>query len=216
MEKIVLNLTIKSKWYQMIFNGIKLEEYRPCYNKQVENAFNQAREASAKQEKRLVYVILRNGYSMRSKAMAVTLYSFERRPQGCAAHPEWGEPSLSHFVMKIRGILNVGIYEDVKAYVASAIPGQELMLPFPFMPDTLEGIEGKWDGEGTFYADVTGGIAKPCPFCGCLPMLEKRNVMDWNIRCPSCGDVYFGGQTAKNALKYWNTRFDVKSERGAK
>ena len=213
MKKIVINLTIKSKWFNMICNGQKLEEYRPCYNKQVANAFDQTNEAIAKKEDCLVLLILRNGYSLNSRSIAVILCGFERRPQECVSHPEWGEPYMSHFVMKIGGIVDIGTYKSVKAFVGCAKQETPLLVSFPRGPSTFDGIKGKWIND-LFVAQLDDQEAKPCPFCGGRPKMERRTYYGWYICCSECGCAHQGGVDGQDALANWNTRHDVEWERG--
>lgn len=214
MVRIDLNLTIKSKWFQMIRDGQKLEEYRPCYNKQVANAYDKAIAATENQENIFAVAILRNGYNKRSRSVAVRLSGIIRRETDCAGHPEWGEPYDKHFVLRIGGILYIGPYEIIKGLVASSTP-QTRLYPFPLQPDMFCGIEGEWRGLD-FYANIDATDAKPCPFCGNRPILERHPGFGWHIRCPSCGDVFFGAQTGQKALEHWNTRYNVKPKGGEK
>lgn len=111
---VILNMTIKRRWFDMIASGEKREEYRSADNRQVEGMY-----------KRLFnYVwpiasfmmILRNGYRMDSPALAVRMLGMTIRSGEQAEHPEWGEPTGrgSHFVIMFDRIIARGTYAEVK------------------------------------------------------------------------------------------------------
>ena len=111
----LLNLTIKRRWFDMIASGEKREEYRDDDNSNVKNAW----EWIANDERVGYYVmVLRNGYSMDSPALAVRVWGIILRNGNCSIHPEWGEPSDSpHFAIMLGDILKRGTYADVKEWL---------------------------------------------------------------------------------------------------
>ena len=70
--KQTLNLTIQRKWFDMIAQGIKTEEYRDCENRQVQRAYLWAANNRYWYESKPV-AILRNGYRMDSRALVVRI-----------------------------------------------------------------------------------------------------------------------------------------------
>ena len=111
----LLNLTIKRRWFDMILSGEKREEYREADNSQVRNAW----EMIALDEYVGYYVmVLRNGYSMGSPALAVQVYGIILRSGDDSIHPEWGEPTdRSHFAIMLGDVLKSGTYADVKEWL---------------------------------------------------------------------------------------------------
>ena len=107
--KVVLNLTIKRKWFDMIASGEKREEYRDQHNVQVKNAFERIAD---------VTLVLRNGYRMNSPALAVNMRCMYLRNFKDSIHPEWGEPTdKTHFVIELGDILSRGTYAEIKKYL---------------------------------------------------------------------------------------------------
>lgn len=111
----LLNLTIKRKWFDMILSGDKRDEYREVDNSQVRNAW----EMIALDEYVGYYVmVLRNGYSMGSPALAVQVYDITLRSGDDSIHPEWGEPTdRYHFAIMLGDVLKSGTYADVKEWL---------------------------------------------------------------------------------------------------
>lgn len=106
---IILNLTIKRRWFDMIASGGKREEYRSLDNRQVAKACKRVangwpREGAA--------MVLRNGYRMDSPALAVRVMLTSIRIG--AIHPEWGEPNCRHYTIVFDEIICRGTYADVK------------------------------------------------------------------------------------------------------
>lgn len=111
--KIILNLTIKRRWFDMIASGEKREEYRSADNRQVavtyKRLFNYGWPSAS-------CMILRNGYSMGSPALAVRVYGIMLRNGNDSIHPEWGEPTdRTHFAIMLGDVLVRGTYAEVKA-----------------------------------------------------------------------------------------------------
>lgn len=108
---ILLNLTIKRRWFDMIERGEKREEYRGIGNMQVEKAFARFYEPKADG-----VMVLRNGYRMDSRALAVRVFGMTIRSGAQAEHPEWGEPTDrgAHFAILVDRIIARGTYAEVK------------------------------------------------------------------------------------------------------
>lgn len=110
---IILNLTIKRRWFDMIASGEKREEYRSAGNRQVavtyKRLFNYGWPSAS-------CMILRNGYRMDSPALAVRTFGMSIRNGAHANHPGWGEPTGrgSHFVVMFDRIIARGTYAEVK------------------------------------------------------------------------------------------------------
>lgn len=87
----MLTLPIKKKWFDMIVNGEKLEEYRnvtPRYSAMFRNASN---------GDGCFWCVLRNGYSLKSPSIKV----FVSVSIG-SGKPEWGAvENTDYFVLKI-------------------------------------------------------------------------------------------------------------------
>ncbi len=115
---IILNLTIKSRWFDMIESGEKREEYRGEDNRQVNTAW----ERIAHDEQPVAYtMVLRNGYSMVSPALAVRVYGIILRND--SVHPEWGEPTdRAHFAIMLGDVLVRGTYAEVKEWLEKGDP----------------------------------------------------------------------------------------------
>lgn len=107
---IILNLTIKRRWFDMIASGEKREEYRERWNLQVLNTFDRFTHRSLGDD---AVMILRNGYRMDSPAIAVRAVRLEFR--FWTVHPEWGEPTdRTHFAIMLGDVLVRGTYAEVK------------------------------------------------------------------------------------------------------
>ena len=111
---IILNLTIKRRWFDMIASGEKREEYRSADNRQVAGTYK--RLFNYRWPSVVCTMILRNGYRMDSPALAVRMFGMTIRSGEQAEHPEWGEPtgSGSHFVIMFDRIISRGTYAEVK------------------------------------------------------------------------------------------------------
>ncbi len=108
---ILLNMTITRRWFDMIASGEKREEYRSADNAQVNTAW----ERIANDEPVAYTMVLRNGYSMDSPALAVRVYGIMLRNGNDSIHPEWGEPTDStHFAIMLGDVLVRGTYAEVK------------------------------------------------------------------------------------------------------
>ena len=113
-----LNLTIKRKWFDMIASGKKLEEYRDCENRQVQRAYLAAfNDVNYWYRPRIA--IFRNGYTMKTRALAVEVIGYDLRGPTTVKHPEWGEPKCRrlHLVVKLGKILASGSYVKVRDYI---------------------------------------------------------------------------------------------------
>lgn len=108
---ILLNLTIKRRWFDMIERGEKREEYRELDNMQVAKAFAR----SYCEPKADGVMVLRNGYCMNSPALGVRVIGFSVRLG--AVHPEWGEPNYPHYAISFGEIVSRGTYAEVKEAV---------------------------------------------------------------------------------------------------
>lgn len=90
----MLTLPIKKRWYGMIRDGEKLEEYRadtPYYASRF-----------ARHEGRELHILLRNGYREDSPTMECVVIPERRR----GAKPEWGgNPRELCWVLKVVAIL---------------------------------------------------------------------------------------------------------------
>ena len=55
--------------------------------------------------------------------------------------------------------------------------------------------------------------ALPCPFCGGSPFLNKTSLMGfYYVACSNCGiEQPFLYETAEEAVKVWNQRFNAES-----
>lgn len=108
---VILNLTIKRRWFDMISSGEKHEEYRGLDNKQVARAFA----CAYRDHKADGVMVLRNGYSMESRALAVRILGIEKCMTSLQEHPEWGEPNCPHYSIVLGDIIHRGNYAEVKA-----------------------------------------------------------------------------------------------------
>ena len=107
---ILINLTIKRRWFDMIASGEKREEYRGADNRHVNTAW----ERIAHDEPAAYTMVLRNGYSMDSPALAVRVYGIILRNGNDSIHPEWGEPNHPHYAILLGEIVYRGTYAEVK------------------------------------------------------------------------------------------------------
>lgn len=116
--KQTLNLTIQRKWFDMIAQGIKTEEYRDCENRQVQRAYLWAANDHYWYESKPV-AILRNGYRMDSRALVVRIVGFDLRGRESVKHPEWGEPKCRrlHIAVILGEVLFNGKYADAKQWL---------------------------------------------------------------------------------------------------
>lgn len=114
---VVLNLTIRRRWFVMIASGEKREEYRAWDNAQVARLWKRA---VCNGMPCGAVVVLRAGYCMDSPALAVRLLAMDFRGKGEARHREWGEPLTSHFVLQLGTVLKQGDYSTVKDWCAAA------------------------------------------------------------------------------------------------
>ena len=116
--RVVLNLPIKGKWFDMITHGGKREEYRDCEHRQVQRAFLWAANDPYWGLTKPV-AVFRNGYSMDSRALVIQVVGFELRGRESVKHPEWGEPRCRrlHLVVQLGEILYKGTYAQVKEYI---------------------------------------------------------------------------------------------------
>lgn len=119
--KQTLNLTIQRKWFDMIAQGIKTEEYRDCENRQVQRAYLWAANDHYWYESKPV-AILRNGYTMDSRALVVKIVGFDLRGRENVKHPEWGEPKCRrlHIAVILGEVLFKGKYADAKQWLERA------------------------------------------------------------------------------------------------
>lgn len=107
---VLLNLTIRRRWFDMIASGEKREEYRP-----VNRRVNAAWERIAHDEPVAYTMVLRNGYGMGSPALAVRVRGIVLRNGNDSIHPEWGEPTdRTHFAIMLGDVLVRGTYAEVK------------------------------------------------------------------------------------------------------
>ncbi len=107
--KVILNLTIERRWFDMIASGEKREEYRSVDNKQVERACRLVSNGWPREDAAMV---LRNGYRMDSHAVVVRVVGLGIRRD--AVHPEWGEPDYPHYAISFDKVVFRGTYAEVK------------------------------------------------------------------------------------------------------
>ena len=110
---VILNMTIKLQWFDLIAPGEKHEEYRGLDNKQVARAFAR----SKFYHKADGVMVLRNGYSMDSRALSVRILEIEKCMTSLPEHPEWGEPNSPHYSIVLGDIIHRGTYAEVKAFL---------------------------------------------------------------------------------------------------
>ncbi len=109
----VFNFTIKRKWFDLICSGEKKEEYRTM--KQLRRLLEAQKHEVGDEEK--IVLILRNGYSLKSMAVAVDVTLVQLRSPKNAIHPEWGEPTTGkqlHFVMRLGKLHKVAQYGEIR------------------------------------------------------------------------------------------------------
>ena len=118
--KADINLPIKGKWFDMIARGEKKEEYRDCEHRQVQRAYLAASNNRWWFHTRKRIAIFRNGYTMKSRALAVKITGFDLRGKHDVKHTEWGEPTCrrSHLVIMLGEIIAKGPYADLKRILA--------------------------------------------------------------------------------------------------
>lgn len=114
---VVLNLTIKRKWFDLIRTGEKKEEYRSSHNRQVMRLHDKM--ALLERNPAANIAVFRNGYSMDSGAVAVEITGIDLRGGDQAKHPEWGEPTDKelHFVIKLGKVFQVAPYHAVRDFL---------------------------------------------------------------------------------------------------
>lgn len=110
----IMDLTIKRRWLDMISSGEKREEYRSADNRNVASAYK--RLSNYEWPFVSCMMILRNGYRMDSRALAIRLLDMTIRSVAQARHPEWGEPTDRgvHFVIMLDRIIARGTYAEIK------------------------------------------------------------------------------------------------------
>lgn len=94
-ECAILSLVLKGKWYDMIANGIKKEEYRDnklFWRTRFSNVIFKSRNEDVP-----MVVAFSRGYQKQDMFYIVdkTLYA------DGSDHPEWGEPETPHFVISL-------------------------------------------------------------------------------------------------------------------
>lgn len=111
---MLINMTIKRKWFDLIRIGEKKEEYRTYKCRQAMRLYNAVCERGRFPEESIA--ILRNGYNLGSAAVAVEITGLNLRSGDEAQHPEWGEPTDKelHMVIRIGKVLMVAPYHDVR------------------------------------------------------------------------------------------------------
>ena len=118
---VILNLTIKRQWFDMISSDEKHEEYRDLGNKQVSRAF--ARYNCDNKSDGVM--VLRNGYSMDSRALAVRILVIEKCMTSRPEHPDWGEPNCPHYSIVLGDIIHRGNYAEVKEALDKDIKNEQ-------------------------------------------------------------------------------------------
>lgn len=113
--RVALNLPIERKWLDMIASGKKKEEYRDCEHRQCVRLYNETGRNGCVMPDNLV-AVLRNGYKMNSRAVAVEIVGMTLRGGYEAKHPEWGEPKgrRAHLVVMLGEVVAQGTYAEVK------------------------------------------------------------------------------------------------------
>lgn len=96
----------------MIASGEKREEYRSVDNAQARNACGSVAHGWPTGD---CVMVLRNGYSMDSRSIAVRVIGFSIRLG--AVHPEWGEPNYPHYAISFDAIVSRGTYAEVKEHL---------------------------------------------------------------------------------------------------
>lgn len=98
-ECVVLPLVLKTKWYRMIESGEKREEYRnatPYWNTRLANWINRH-----VYEDKPAVVEFRLGYAADAPRMAFDLYGLGHPFGSGCTRPEWGEPRLPHWSIRL-------------------------------------------------------------------------------------------------------------------
>ena len=104
LKYLILFLTIKRKWFEMIVSGQKKEEYR-----EIKDYWNKRMEYHHKlcDLRGFTYLHLRNGYGKNSPE-AICLVSAIERGHG---KKEWGAaPGKEYWVIKIKRVINTKNY----------------------------------------------------------------------------------------------------------
>ena len=108
-ECVVTSLVLTHKWYDMIDNGPKREEYRDNtrrYGARFANFAAKSNDILGEHFKKKV-VAFQRAYT---KPGMFWICDLEFRNDGMARHPEWGEPDEPHWVLKL--IERVNIVDD--------------------------------------------------------------------------------------------------------
>ena len=93
----ILPLVLKSKWYNLIEQGVKNEEYRTSKNvvRIIQRWWGEA-----KIEKKCTVVEFRRGYSADAPRMIWKVTGVYFRQAGCYTDPEMGEPTdRTHYAL---------------------------------------------------------------------------------------------------------------------
>ena len=96
-ECAILPLVLKSKWYNLIEQGVKKEEYRTSKNviRMIQRWWGET-----KIEKKRTVVEFRRGYRVDAPRMAWIVAGVYLRRAGCFADPEMGEPTdRTHYAL---------------------------------------------------------------------------------------------------------------------
>lgn len=111
----ILSLVLKSKWYDMIDQGEKHEEYRSPTDYWLRRLHNWD---MAVTPQKTPVVEFRRGYASNAPRMAfwcfgietasgMKPYSYIDLPTNKPLHPEWGEPEKPHFFIRLGGRLKI-------------------------------------------------------------------------------------------------------------
>ena len=102
----ILPLVLKSKWYNLIEQGVKKEEYRT--SKKVVRMI-QRWWGEAKIEKKYTAVEFRRGYRADAPRMAWIVAGVYLRKAGCFVDPEMGEPTdRTHYALVLAKRVELG------------------------------------------------------------------------------------------------------------
>ena len=126
----VLPLVLTRKWYELIERGEKREEYRVAtdyWNKRLTNwdlhpagtPVVEFRLGYAKDAPRLAFWVF--GLNTES---GIKTYAFVDRHTDKTRHPEWGEPDVPHFVIKLGGPIKLLDVSDAHARAATEKEGK--------------------------------------------------------------------------------------------
>jgi len=103
-EPRVLHLTLTSKWFKMILDGIKPEEYREVkayWSKRLLDGHGKAKEFDV--------IVFKNGYAKNCPMIAVEFKGLEYR----TGNQEWGaQPGIKYYVLLLGEILAM---ENIKS-----------------------------------------------------------------------------------------------------